>query len=205
MRSILWNAFRRNGREQSERAILRRGRENARRGGMAMNRELFSSTGVQMLDLMLCKKLEECRNQCIEMDIFVYAAIDKKMRILGITNQELLRLFGDLIRNAMRAVIKAADTQRDILIMITYNSEGDLEFQIYDNGVPFPRSVLSHLGERGNKEAGTGNGLADMMEILNRVKASLEITTMESKNDIFTKKICICFDGKAIRNLHIYY
>ena len=170
-----------------------------------MNRELFSSTGVQMLDLMLCKKLEECRSQCIEMDIFVYATIDKKMRALRITNQELLRLFGDLIRNAMRAIIKAADTQRDILLMITYNDEENLEFQIYDNGVPFPRSVLSHLGERQNKEAGTGNGLADMMEILDRVKASIEILPLKNENDIFTKRICICFDGKATRDLHIYY
>ncbi len=169
-----------------------------------MNRELFSSTGIQMLDLLLCEKLEECRRRCIEMDIFVYAVIDREMRSLGIGNQELLRLFGDLIRNAMRAIVKAADTQRDILVVITYNEQGELEFQFYDNGVPFPKNVLSHLGERRNEEAGTGNGLADMMEILDRVKASLEITPLKNENDIFTKRIRICFDKKAERELNIF-
>lgn len=166
-----------------------------------MNRELFSSTGIQMLDLLLCEKLEECRGQCIEMDIFVYTPIDRAMRALGIDTQELLRLFGDLIRNAARAIVKAADTQRDILVMIACNGQEELEFQFYDNGVPFPKSVLAHLGERHNEEAGTGNGLADMMEVLDRVKASLEIRPLENDADIFTKKICIRFDGKGERNI----
>lgn len=175
-----------------------------RKEELDMNRELFSSTGIQMLDLMLCKKLEECRRQYIEMDIFVYATINKRMRELGISTQELLRLFGDLIRNAMHAIVKAANTRRDILLVITCNGEGELEFQIYDNGVPFPRSVLSHLGERRNEEAGTGNGLADMMEILDRVQASLEITPLQNENDIFTKRLRICFDEKATRDIHLY-
>lgn len=166
-----------------------------------MNRELFSSTGVQMLDLMLCEKLEECRDKSIEMDVFVYAKIDKEMRALKISDQELLRLFGDLIRNAIRAIVKAADIQRDILVLITYNDEKELEFQFYDNGVPFPKNVLSHLGERRNEEAGTGNGLADMMETLDRVKASLAIEPLDQSGDIFTKKICIRFDGKADRKI----
>lgn len=170
-----------------------------------MNRELFSSTGIQILDLMLCEKLEECRRQCIEMDIFVYATIHREMKTLGIGVQELLRLFGDLIRNAMRAIVKAADTQRDILVIIAYNEERDLEFQFYDNGVPFPTGVLSHLGERRNEEAGTGNGLADMMETLDRVKASLEIAPLKNENDIFTKRIRICFDGRGVRDIHIFH
>lgn len=169
-----------------------------------MNRELFSSTGVQMLDLMLCEKLEECRDKSIEMDIFIYATIDRKMRALGISDHELLRLFGDLIRNAIRAIVKAADVQRDILVLITRNDEQELEFQFYDNGVPFPKSVLSHLGERRNEEAGTGNGLADMMEILDRVNASLEIMPLNNPGDIFTKRIRICFDGKATRDVCVY-
>ena len=56
--------------------------------------------------------------------------------------------------------------------------------------------ILEHFGERGNTTWGTGNGLADMMETVNRARASIEINRQMDPQDVFTKGIFICFDGR---------
>ena len=61
--------------------------------------------------------------------------------------------------------------------------------------------ILDHFGERGNTTWGTGNGLADLMGTVNRVHASIEVNTELAPEDVFTKEISICFDGKENLNI----
>lgn len=166
-------------------------------GGQELSAGLFYTTGIELLDLLLQSKVIECTKQDIELNVFVNDEIDKDMKRLGIGDGELTRMMGDLLQNAVHAVLKTASVMRMILVVIARGEEGYVEFHIHDSGVPFPQKVLDSFGQRGNTTWGTGNGIADLMETLSRVNASIRITHSPDPEDIFTKEICICFDGKA--------
>lgn len=164
-------------------------------GGAEMSAELFDTTGIDLVDLLLRTKIIECSEQDIELNVFVNAQIDEDMKRLDIGDGEIMRLLGDLLRNAINAVSGLRDQM--ILLLIARDGNGCVVIRIYDSGIPFPPYILERFGERGNTTWGTGNGLADLMETLNRVEASIEINTDLDPTDVFTKEIYICFDGKA--------
>lgn len=163
-------------------------------GGAEMSAELFDTTGIDLVDLLLKTKITECVEQDIELDVFVGTQIHKDMKRLDIGDGEIARLIGDLLRNAIHAVNGLKNKM--ILLLIVKDEDEHVLIRIYDSGIPFPPYVLERFGERGNTTWGTGNGLADLMDTLKRVHASIEINTEMAPGDVFTKEICICFDGE---------
>lgn len=168
-------------------------------GGAEMSAELFETTGIDLVNLLLRTKIIECSEQDIELDVFVSAQIDKDMKRLDVSDGEITRLLGDLLRNAIHAVEDLSNKM--ILLLIARDENGCVLIRIYDSGIPFPDHILERFGERGNTTWGTGNGLADLMETVNRVQASIEINTEMAPEDVFTKEISICFDGKGNVNI----
>lgn len=162
-------------------------------GGTEMSAELFETTGIDLVDLLLRTKIIECGDQDIEMEVFVSEQIDEDMKRLDIGDGEITRLLGDLLRNAIHAVKDLSNKM--ILLLIAHDENGCVLIRIYDSGVPFPDQILERFGERGNTTWGTGNGIADMMETVNRVHASIEINMEMDPGDVFTKELSICFDG----------
>lgn len=163
-------------------------------GGMEMSADFFETTGIDLTDLLLRTKVIECGEQEIELNVFVNTQINKDMKRMDISDAEITRLLGDLLRNAIHAVSGLSDPV--ILLMIARDEKDCVLIRIYDSGIPFPPYVLEHFGERGNTTWGTGNGLADLMETVNRVSASVAINTELDPDDVFKKEISICFDGK---------
>lgn len=168
-------------------------------GGAEMSAELFETTGIDLVNLLLRTKIIECSEQDIELDVFVSTQIDKDMKRLDVSDGEITRLLGDLLRNAIHAVEDLSNKM--ILLLIARDENGCVLIRIYDSGIPFPDHILERFGERGNTTWGTGNGLADLMETVNRVQASIEINTEMAPEDVFTKEISICFDGKGNVNI----
>lgn len=162
--------------------------------GDEMSAEVFETTGIDLLDLLLRTKITECAKKGTELDVYVNTQIAKDMRRMDITDGEITRLVGDLLRNAIRAVEPCRN--RMILLMIVRDEAKHVLIRVYDSGIPFRSEILEHFGERGNTTWGTGNGLADMMELLNRVGASVQIQTEMNEGDLFTKGILLCFDGE---------
>lgn len=168
-------------------------------GGAEMNADFFETTGIDLADLLLGTKIRECSEQDIELNVFVNTRIDKDMKRMDISDAEIARLLGDLLRNAIHAVSDLEE--RMILLMIARDENDRVLIKIYDSGIPFPSYILDHFGERGNTTWGTGNGLADLMGTVNRVHASIEVNTELAPEDVFTKEISICFDGKENLNI----
>ena len=161
--------------------------------------DFFETTGIDLADLLLGTKIRECSEQDIELNVFVNTRIDKDMKRMDISDAEIARLLGDLLRNAIHAVSDLEE--RMILLMIARDENDRVLIKIYDSGIPFPSYILDHFGERGNTTWGTGNGLADLMGTVNRVHASIEVNTELAPEDVFTKEISICFDGKENLNI----
>lgn len=155
----------------------------------------FESTGIVALDLQLEGYLEEAEAQDFTLDIIVRAPAREILETENIELYSLLQIVGDLYRNANKIVRKNEKDGR-ILICFGYNAEGFYELSVYDNGEPFPDYILEHLGERGVTTDGTGHGIPDVMETLHRSRESFLIDQTLPKGSIFTKGICIIFDGR---------
>lgn len=168
-------------------------------GGAEMSAEFFETTGIDLADLLLRTKLMECSEQDIELNVFVSTQINEDMKRLDISDGEITRLLGDLLRNAINAVSRLQDKM--ILLLIARDENGCVLIRIYDSGIPFPPYILEHFGERGYTTWGTGNGLADLMDTVVRVHGSIEINMDMEPGDVFTKEIYICFDGEDRINI----
>lgn len=168
-------------------------------GGAEMSAEFFETTGIDLADLLLRTKIIECGEQDIELNVFVSTQINEDMKRLDISDGEITRLLGDLLRNAINAVSKLQDKM--ILLLIARDANDCVLIRVYDSGIPFPPYILEHFGERGYTTWGTGNGLADLMDTVTRVHGSIEINMDMDPGDVFTKEIYICFDGKNTINI----
>lgn len=160
----------------------------------------FETTGSYVLDEQLRKYLEEAAEQGFCLDVMVRASMKEILAEDEIDFYSLLQVIGDLYRNAYRAVLKS-ETPGRILICFGYNAEGYYEISIHDNGIPFPEYVLQHLGERGVTTGGTGHGMADVFEVLERNQISFVLNQDGDSNSMFTKSICIIFDGQTNKKI----
>lgn len=156
----------------------------------------FESTGCFILDEQLGRYMEEAGKENFQLDIIVRAPVDELLETEQINRFQLLQLVGDLYRNAYKAVLKR-NGGGHILICFGYNIQGFYEISIYDNGVPFPVHVLNHLGERGVTTDGSGHGMADIFAALEKGNGSFALNQNMPSESIFTKGICIIFDGQA--------
>lgn len=153
------------------------------------------------MDGQLERYLEEAAEQGFELDIMMRASVKEILNEKKIELYSLLQVVGDLYRNAYKAVL-SNEKQGRILICFGYNWEGYYEISIHDNGPLFPEYVLRHLGERGVTTGGTGHGMADTFEVLERNQISYVLNQDLSEGGVFTKSISLVFDDRGDRKIN---
>ncbi len=164
--------------------------------------KIFPATGIYLLDEQIQVYNTEAEKKGIHFDVFVSEPLSDVLKHRKIKELDFLRLIGDLMRNALRSIEKKEDGTGNILLVM--GVIGDiLQIDIYDDGVAFPLFILDEFGKRGNTEGGTGNGLTDMLELLEKHQATYQLTEYE-REDTFTKGISIIWDGKNGRWIDSY-
>lgn len=166
-----------------------------------MNYKLMGTTGITLLDSHLQHYIMECARKNIVMDVFVSEPIEDDMRELKIAQLQMHNIMGDMIRNAIRAIERENKTDGKILVIIG-KKEAGMEIVVYDNGQMIPEMVLEKFGERGVTTGGTGNGLADLVDLLDMYDGSLVIEEKDASSSAYTKGIHLVFDGKCRRELY---
>lgn len=160
----------------------------------------FVPTGSLVFDSMLERILQEAAQDGVEVEIIARAKVSELLKAQKIEIGLFLQMFGDIYRNANKAVLKQGDGGR-ILIYMGYNRSGAYELSISDNGVPFPQHVLEHLGERGVTTDGTGHGLADTFSVLDKYKVSFYLKQNPGQNVVYSKTIRLVFDEEGHREI----
>lgn len=156
--------------------------------------KVFPPTGLHLLDEQIQSFEREAVARGINFDVFVGVPIKNVLKERRIRETDFLTLMGDLMRNAFRAIDRGGKEQGNILLVM--GCIGDiLQVDIYDDGAPFPMFILNEFGKRGNTVGGTGNGIADIMEFLEKHKATFRITEYQ-ENATYTKGISIIWDGE---------
>ncbi len=166
----------------------------------ALSAKTFVSTGSPLLDDMLERYLLEAAHKEIEVDIIVQAPISPLLKEQKIEIGLLLRMFGDIYRNAEKVVLKKGD-EGQVLVCMGYNQDGEYEISVYDNGAAFPGHVLKRLGQRGVTTDGTGHGMADVFEVLDKYKISFMLEQHFPKEHMFTKAVRLIFDRQGRREI----
>lgn len=154
----------------------------------------FPPTGVLLLDEQIQLYEKEAAERNVNFDVFVGAPVKEMLREIKIREMDFLQLIGDLMRNAFRAIDRGGKEQGNILLVM--GCIGDiLQVDIYDDGAPFPMFILNEFGKRGNTVGGTGNGISDMIDLLEKYRATFRITEYQ-ENATYTKGISIIWDGE---------
>lgn len=162
-----------------------------------MQEKIFPPTGIHILDEQIQLYGIEAAKKGINLDVFVGVQLPETLKERQIKELDFLRLIGDLMRNAFRAIEKTEKENGNILLVM--GCVGDIfQVDIYDDGVPFPLFILNEFGKRGNTQGGTGNGIADMMDFLERHQATYQLTEYE-ESATFSKGISIIWNYKNER------
>lgn len=176
--------------EEVERVKREQQAENRRH---VQSTKILPPTGLKLLDLLLKDTTEQCARQDIDFDITVMTPINMLVELDLITETALLRLFGDLLKNAVKAVGKNEPGKRKILVIMGISFE-HYQIEFFDNGPPFAKKVLHNFGKRGVTTDGSGHGLADTLEALKPSGGSIVIVEDENDRE-YTKAIRIIFDA----------
>ena len=162
--------------------------------------KIYPETGLALLDEQLKIYGNETAQKGIELDVFVNESVKIILRDEKIKELDYLQLIGDLMRNAIRAIERKHNYDGRILLIVGYVAD-IFQTEICDNGAMFPQHILSEFGKRGNTEGGTGHGLADMLEIIEKYQASYQLAEYEDTGG-FTKGITITWDSLNRRVLN---
>jgi len=157
-----------------------------------MQCKCLSMTGIHVLDELLQLFEKEAFRKKINFDVFISISMSDVLKKNRIRELDFLRLIGDLMRNAFRAIEKKENQKGNILLAIGCIDEV-LQIDIYDNGIPFPVHILNEFGRRGNTEGGTGHGISDIQNLIEAYCATYKLEEYV-ENAGFTKGISIIWD-----------
>jgi len=115
---------------------------------------------------------------------------------LPISALEFIRLAGNLLSNAKKELHKT-NTDLKYITVLFRDKLGFFEFEVHDTAHPFSAEILSKLGQRNNSTNGTGDGFAEVFDLLEKHNASLTITEHVAKTDEYTKRVRVGFDNKS--------
>jgi len=131
-------------------------------------------TGIPAVNAILEAKRQACESKGIEVTIDVRTTLEE----IPIPEWELCRVFGNIIDNAMNALLETKG-QRKMMIDIFEDIYG-YRFQVSDNGVGIAPEALDKIFEAGfttRKLGGEGMGLAICREIMNRYNGDLKASS----------------------------
>jgi len=158
---------------------------------------LLPKSGLPTVDGML--SFMEARSK--EYNIAYKVVIDdniKEMALDALNEEDLLRLLGDLIDNAIIAV-KHSDKEKALLIHLG-TLQNNFLVEISDSGIPFSIETYQRFGNEQytthKNSGGSGIGLIDIWKIKKKYKISLHIYEFPESHGIYTKKISFIFDRK---------
>lgn len=156
----------------------------------------FIDTGFQLLDRQLENYVAETFQKGIQFTVNLRKKITALSDQTGILQGEIQQIIGDLIRNSIRSIERGEDKAGNILLCFGYvEAEQAYVLEVYDDGIPFPEHILQNIGMRGISTESTGNGLADIKEILSKYGGSLEVEILDEK--IYCKAVRIKMQPKS--------
>lgn len=153
-------------------------------------------TGSASIDASLSYLCAKASERNVDLDVSVLTDIGAHFE-KSVLETDLNTLLLDHGENALIAVSHC----RTRKVLIVFSEDNDsLKMSVFDSGEPFDDKVKKKLGRlrvtTHKDEGGSGIGMMTTFEILKKYKASFTIDE-QIDNGTYTKKVCVCFDGKG--------
>ena len=100
---------------------------------------------------------------------------------VDINQTQISGLIKNLLSNAVRETIKSDSEIKLIEVRFLQDEYGLFSIEIVDHAHEFPVEILQKLGERGNSTNETGDGFAEVFEILDKIQGSLLFQELKVK------------------------
>ncbi|WP_068673174.1 sensor histidine kinase [Oceanobacillus sp. Castelsardo] len=152
----------------------------------SQNRILFSQIKDPTVQAILLGKIGKATENKISLIIDSNSYLQKLPNHLSVV--KLITIVGNLLDNAMEAV-KDSENERKEVIFFATDIGNDIIFEIADNGIGIPDSVVSKIFERGYSTKNTKNrgyGLAIVKEVINELEGQIEIQNKFNIGVVFT-------------------
>jgi len=143
--------------------------------------------------LTLASFLEQAFEQKVFLEVKNHLADWNELEISGI---ELSGLVENLVSNAFKELAKTDIDGKLVIVHFYKNEAGYIAFAVTDNAHEFPLDILLKLGQRKNSTNGTGDGYAEVFDILAEIGASFLIEEKFVLDQIH-KKITVTLDGAS--------
>lgn len=171
---------------------------------LSQNKKKLPTTNILSIDQLLAYIQQRCIQQSISFDCDFSMDIASALTTeYHPSEKELSTLLADLLENAL---ISTLHNQGKHMFLRMEKYMDNLCLEVWDSGDKFPKEVLYHMGKKKytthKADGGSGIGLMVTWELLKKYHASLIIDENVFVDDVFTKKIMICFDKKNAYKLY---
>jgi len=138
----------------------------------------------------------------------VYLSVNnysKNWNNLIVSGISFIRLFSNIVDNAIKETSKLPKEERaEIRIVFKDDETGNLAFEVFDGADEFSITILKKLGMRKNSTNRTGDGYAEIINDLEKTKASFLLLEWY-RNNKFGKSITITFDNYECKIIDSFY
>lgn len=155
---------------------------------------LLVKTDIEEIDRLLAFQCQQAADNHIQLQVMCSCNL-KPLPQSGIEISDLKTVMADLIENAMIAT--KANHASSVLVSFSM-LKNSYAITIFDSGNPFATEVLLNLGKKQitTHEDGSGIGLMNSFQLLDKYNASFIITEFEDSHTQYTKSVSIIFNGE---------
>ena len=120
-------------------------------------------TAIPAVNALFAAKMADCEEKGIQMDVQIHSP----WQGMPIAGWEMCRILGNLIDNAMDAILSGKSPQKILTVEIGERLQ-DFTFRVENTGPEIPEDLRERIFERGftTKSSGRGLGLSIVREIL---------------------------------------
>lgn len=167
-------------------------------------RNLEVHTQIPALDRELKRLALEADEHRVFVECFVREDLSELLQENILSETDLLQIFDNLLRNAIKSIVRGDPSRRIISIYIK-NENDAVCIRVSDSGDDFDPSVLENLGAPKNTTDGQGFGLVNILEALAKCNASFFINEYPAKAIGHKKDVTILFDGAGMLDIVLPY
>lgn len=155
---------------------------------------LLVKTDIEEIDRLLAFQCQQATDNHIQLQVMCSCNL-KPLPQSGIEISDLKTVMADLIENAIIAT--KANHASSVLVSFSM-LKNSYAITIFDSGNPFATEVLLNLGKKQitTHEDGSGIGLMNSFQLLDKYNASFVITEFEDSHTQYTKSVSIIFNGE---------
>jgi len=155
------------------------------------------------LELYLSKAIQDAQRKDILIKLENRATTWDDLE--AVTRIDFLRLFSNLLDNAVKETNKTEIKGKEVMVEFFDANDLYFAFEVVDYAHAFSSEILSRLGERKNSTNGTGDGYAEIFDVLQKYDASFYLKEKQLTDELHLKRVGVVFNEMGTKSIESSY